>query len=247
MGTPLTPQASNFPTTDFTDLVNTPTEINESNVQLEIGQEAVPITIHPLSPLQETIDNDIIIGNSKIHLDNSPINVNVWADSPGQITIGTTTIQHGTRLSLDDLERLKFMMSEFYLKSLLPYVERQIGLLNDVISNKKGVSRSLFSATKRWFGTSKPGVPGSVPANVVMYDNIKTENSKNIFKIILKISVFFLDIHQNHRNFNYEDWEIYILCLVFLVWLIRLIIMQNVILPLIKRGFIMPVHWKWQR
>ncbi|XP_051160740.1 trafficking protein particle complex subunit 8 [Leptopilina boulardi] len=175
VGTPLTPQASNFPTTDFTDLVNTPTEINELNVQLEIGQEAVPITIHPLSPLQETIDNDIIIGNSKIHLDNSPINVNVWADSPGQITIGTTTIQHGTRLSLDDLERLKFMMSEFYLKSLLPYVERQIGLLNDVISNKKGVSRSLFSATKRWFGTSKPGVPGSVPANVVIYTSESPE------------------------------------------------------------------------
>lgn len=136
-------------------MVNTPVEISETTVQLEIGQEAVPT--HPLMSESD---------NSKIHLDNPPINVNVWADSPGQ---ATTSVPHGTRLSLDDLERLKFMMSEFYLKSLLPYVERQIGLLNDVISNKKGVSRSLFSATKRWFGTSKPGVPGAVPANIVMY------------------------------------------------------------------------------
>ncbi|XP_043471497.1 trafficking protein particle complex subunit 8 [Leptopilina heterotoma] len=162
VGTPLTPQASNFLTTDFTDLVNTPVEISESTVQLEIGQEAVP-THHPLMSESE---------NSKIHLDNPPINVNVWADSPGQ---ATTSVSHGTRLSLDDLERLKFMMSEFYLKSLLPYVERQIGLLNDVISNKKGVSRSLFSATKRWFGTSKPGVPGAVPANIVIYTSESPE------------------------------------------------------------------------
>ena len=60
------------------------------------------------------------------------------------------------------------MMSDFYLKSFLPYVEKQIALLNDLISNKKGVSRSLFSATKRWFGTNKPGVPGSVPTTAVM-------------------------------------------------------------------------------
>lgn len=197
VGTPLTPQSSNSLATDFSDLVNT-TEIPESTVQLEIGQEAVPITIHPLSPVSETTEN-LIVGNSKIHLDNSPINVNVWADSPGQ----TTVIQHGTRLSLEDLERLKFMMSEFYLKSLLPYVERQIGLLNDVISNKKGVSRSLFSATKRWFGTSKPGVPGSVPTNVVMYVwmfKLKIMSIKKVFCIIL-----FLDILQSLQSFSYED------------------------------------------
>jgi len=38
------------------------------------------------------------------------------------------------------------------------------------ISNKKGVSRSFLSATKRWFGSNKPGVPGSnTPVNAVMW------------------------------------------------------------------------------
>lgn len=136
--------------------------------QLEVAQEVIPTstitTIHPLSPECELAANFNNIDNSRSALDgNSPINVNVWADSPTHVTP-----QHGARLSIEDLERLKLMMSEFCLKSLLPYVERQISLLNDLISNKKGVSRSLFSATKRWFGTSKPGVPGSVPANAVM-------------------------------------------------------------------------------
>ncbi|XP_033216769.1 trafficking protein particle complex subunit 8 [Belonocnema kinseyi] len=162
-GTPMTPQAATFSTADFADAISISSEVSEPTVQLEVGQEAVPTTIHPLSPLSETAGN-FVVEDSKMHLDNSPINANVWADSPGH-----SATQHGTRLSSDDMERLRTMISEFCFKSLLPYVERQIGLLNDVISNKKGVSRSLFSATKRWFGTSKPGVPGSIPANVVIY------------------------------------------------------------------------------
>ena len=137
---------------------------------MEVGQEAVPInnttvaSVHPLSPENELSKKFSNMNLSKVQLDgNLPVNANVWADSPTHLTP-----QHGGRLSTDDLERLKLMMSEFFLKSLLPWVEKQIAVLNELISNKKGVSRSLFSATKRWFGTSKPGVPGSVPANAVM-------------------------------------------------------------------------------
>lgn len=73
----------------------------------------------------------------------------------------------------------------------MPHVEKLIFQLNDIVSkknfffgvnlifdyfsiflqtsNKKGVSRSLLSATKRLFGTSKPGSPGSSPVNSVIY------------------------------------------------------------------------------
>ena len=40
------------------------------------------------------------------------------------------------------------------------------------ISNKKGVSRSLLSATKRWFVTNKPGV--NTNQNAVVYTNEST-------------------------------------------------------------------------
>lgn len=147
------------------DAISFSSEISESaNAQLEVGQEAVPVTIHPLSPNDEKLSNFISATNVKGQsVATSPINTNVWADSPNYVVA-----QHGARLSTQDLERLRTLITEFCLRSLLPYVEKQIGLLNDVISNKKGVSRSLFSATRRWFGTNKPGVPGSAPSNAVM-------------------------------------------------------------------------------
>lgn len=142
------------------DTISLSSEISEvASTNLEVGQEAVPVTIHPLSP-----DNEkSFITTSKGQSISSPINTNVWADSPNYVVA-----QHGARLSTQDLERLRTLITEFCLRSLLPYVEKQIGLLNDVISNKKGVSRSLLSATKRWFGTNKPGAPGVTPSNAVM-------------------------------------------------------------------------------
>lgn len=167
-GTPVVPRNFSLLTPDRSENISITSEIPEPQTyHLEVGQEAAPpniVTIHPLSPENELPKKLNNIENFKSQLDsNSVLNANVWADSPTHITQ-----QHGARLSTEDLERLKLMISEFCLKSLLPYIERQIFLLNDLISNKKGVSRSLFSATKRWFGTSKPGVPGSVPANAVM-------------------------------------------------------------------------------
>ncbi|XP_071632774.1 trafficking protein particle complex subunit 8 [Temnothorax longispinosus] len=170
-GTPLMPHnCVTLPSPDLAELVSgidtisLSSEISEStNTNLEVGQEAVPVTIHPLSPENEKgfIPATNVKGQSIVT--NSPINTNVWADSPNYVVA-----QHGARLSTQDLERLRTLITEFCLRSLLPYVEKQIGLLNDVISNKR-VSRSLFSATKRWFTTNKPGVPGSAPSNAVIY------------------------------------------------------------------------------
>ncbi|XP_031831201.1 trafficking protein particle complex subunit 8 homolog l(3)76BDm [Nomia melanderi] len=165
-GTPVAPQNSVLLSPDVNSTINFSPEISESaNMHLEVGQEAVSVTIHPLSPTIEKTQNPSSVVHTKGQaINNTPLNVNVWADSPSYVTT-----QHGARLSTQDLERLRTLITEFCLKSLLPYVEKQIGLLNDVISNKKGVSRSLFSATRRWFGTNKPGIPGPTPSNAVIY------------------------------------------------------------------------------
>lgn len=161
-GTPIASQNSVLISPNLNDIISFTSEISESrNTHLEVGQEAIPVTIHPLSPTADKSQSSVLYGKQ---INDAPINVNVWADSPNYLAI-----QHGIRLSTQDLERLRTLITEFCLKSLLPYVEKQIGLLNDVISNKKGVSRSLFSATRRWFGTNKPGIPGPTPSNVVMY------------------------------------------------------------------------------
>ncbi|XP_012154048.1 trafficking protein particle complex subunit 8 homolog l(3)76BDm isoform X2 [Megachile rotundata] len=163
-GTPIAPQNSVLVSPDLNDTISFSSDVSESTItHLEVGQEAVSVTMHPLSPIVDKSQSSIEYMKGQTVSD-TPINVNVWADSPNYLIT-----QHGVRLSTQDLERLRALITEFCLKSLLPYVEKQIGLLSDVISNKKGVSRSLFSATRRWFGTNKPGIPGPTPSNAVIY------------------------------------------------------------------------------
>ncbi|OAD58182.1 Trafficking protein particle complex subunit 8 [Eufriesea mexicana] len=164
VGTPIASQNSILASPDLNDTISFSSEMSESsNPHLEVGQEAVSVIIHPLSPTSDKLRSSVLYGKGQ-SINDTPINVNVWADSPSYVAT-----QHGARLSTQDLERLRALITEFCLKSLFPYVEKQIGLLNDVISNKKGVSRSLFSATRRWFGTNKPGIPGPMPSNAVIY------------------------------------------------------------------------------
>ncbi|KAJ0182539.1 hypothetical protein K1T71_001908 [Dendrolimus kikuchii] len=64
---------------------------------------------------------------------------------------------HGAALNNNDLESIKKFLVEYASKALLPYLEKQILQLSELVANRKGVSRSLLSATKRWFGTGKAG------------------------------------------------------------------------------------------
>ncbi|XP_043229133.1 trafficking protein particle complex subunit 8-like isoform X2 [Amphibalanus amphitrite] len=75
---------------------------------------------------------------------------------------------HGMCLSASDLDRITIFISEMCIRGLMPHVERQMRALSDVVNNRKGVSRSLISATKRWFGGNKPG---AAAANSVIYSH----------------------------------------------------------------------------
>lgn len=72
--------------------------------------------------------------------------------------------RHGSCLSVNDVEQIKTMLNEFVKVCLLPYIEKHLSLLHDAATNKKGVSKSLLSATKRWFGSGKPS-SNSLTAN----------------------------------------------------------------------------------
>jgi len=45
-------------------------------------------------------------------------------------------------------------MRELVIKAVVPYAEKQLKQLHELVTNRK--SRSLFSGAKRWFGTNKP-------------------------------------------------------------------------------------------
>ncbi|XP_066533154.1 trafficking protein particle complex subunit 8 isoform X2 [Hoplias malabaricus] len=62
---------------------------------------------------------------------------------------------HGSCLTLNDHDRIRQFIQEFTFRGLLPHVEKNIRQLNDQLVSRKGLSRSLFSATKKWFGGGK--------------------------------------------------------------------------------------------
>ncbi|XP_040926107.1 trafficking protein particle complex subunit 8 isoform X2 [Betta splendens] len=62
---------------------------------------------------------------------------------------------HGTCLTLNDHDRIRQFIQEFTFRGLLPHIEKNIRQLNDQLLSRKGLSRSLFTATKKWFGGGK--------------------------------------------------------------------------------------------
>lgn len=61
----------------------------------------------------------------------------------------------GACLTLNDHDRIRQFIQEFTFRGLLPHIEKNIRQLNDQLVSRKGLSRSLFTATKKWFGGGK--------------------------------------------------------------------------------------------
>ncbi|XP_054840351.1 trafficking protein particle complex subunit 8 isoform X9 [Eublepharis macularius] len=66
-----------------------------------------------------------------------------------------TGMPHGMCLTLTDHDRIRQFIQEFTFRGLLPHIEKTVRQLNDQLISRKGLSRSLFSATKKWFSGSK--------------------------------------------------------------------------------------------
>ncbi|XP_056377756.1 trafficking protein particle complex subunit 8 isoform X3 [Hyla sarda] len=77
---------------------------------------------------------------------------------PGTITEtkkATMGALHGSCLALTDHDRIRQFVQEFTFRGLIPHVEKTIRQLNDQLISRKGLSRSLLSATKKWFTGGK--------------------------------------------------------------------------------------------
>uniref|UniRef100_A0A8C0YT32 Trafficking protein particle complex subunit 8 n=1 Tax=Cyprinus carpio carpio TaxID=630221 RepID=A0A8C0YT32_CYPCA len=70
-------------------------------------------------------------------------------------TSHTSPTPRGTCLTLNDHDHIRQFIQEFTFRGLLPHIEKNIRQLNDQLVSRKGLSRSLFSATKKLFGGGK--------------------------------------------------------------------------------------------
>ncbi|CAH0382112.1 unnamed protein product [Bemisia tabaci] len=178
-------------------------------VQNSDGKDS-SVILHPLSPLSEdqkfprpASGKSVVDGNSKM------INPNVWSNE------ALLYKQYGAYLTAHDIDRIKLLVSEFIGKALIPYVESQIQSLHDIVANKKGVSRSLLSATKRWFGASKPGTPAaSVPATSTMYSSdapeLQSRRLADLYFMFGAYALAYQTYHAAKRDFNADGaWLFY--------------------------------------
>uniref|UniRef100_A0A672KZ25 Trafficking protein particle complex subunit 8 n=1 Tax=Sinocyclocheilus grahami TaxID=75366 RepID=A0A672KZ25_SINGR len=70
-------------------------------------------------------------------------------------TSHTSPTPRGTCLTLNDHDHIRQFIQEFTFRGFLPHIEKNIRQLNDQLVSRKGLSRSLFSATKKLFGGGK--------------------------------------------------------------------------------------------
>uniref|UniRef100_A0AAF5Q0J7 Trafficking protein particle complex subunit 11 domain-containing protein n=1 Tax=Wuchereria bancrofti TaxID=6293 RepID=A0AAF5Q0J7_WUCBA len=65
-----------------------------------------------------------------------------------------SNIIHGQYLSYDDRESVTKMMECMIHNALLPWVERQMRTLNEQVIARRGISKSLTTGVRKWFGTA---------------------------------------------------------------------------------------------
>lgn len=151
-----------------------------------INSSSVPVILHPLSPVvEQQVKTEGV--------------VNSW--SPNKYS----NVHHGSCLTLEDLDKIRQFISDFITRCLIPYAESQIQQLTDIVSNKKGVSRSLLSATKRWFGSNKPALP-STPSSSLMYSSdcpeLQLRRLGDLCFMFGAYSLAFTAYHSAKRDFN---------------------------------------------
>ncbi|XP_046398527.1 trafficking protein particle complex subunit 8 isoform X2 [Ischnura elegans] len=165
-----------------TQSLNTPEEeihepsshntLSQKGLNADVGEEASPemdrddtdtasvsvsyvVQDHPLSPDSDKVTSNIM------SISDSEMNVSMtMSGSKPPLVNSEKMVKHGMQLLNEDLERIQSMVNDFCTRLFIPHAERQMQILHEAISNRKGMSRSIFSATKRWFGGNRPGLQG---------------------------------------------------------------------------------------
>uniref|UniRef100_A0A8C8IUC7 Trafficking protein particle complex 8 n=1 Tax=Oncorhynchus tshawytscha TaxID=74940 RepID=A0A8C8IUC7_ONCTS len=138
--------------------------------QVQLGPRLSVPSIYLL--MYRTSEVDGHDSEEKGDLDNThPLQLDTPSDTPGSLdalravavetkppplaTGVAAATSHGACLTLNDHDRIRLFIQEFTFRGLLPHIEKNIRQLNDQLVSRKGLSRSLFSATKKWFGGGK--------------------------------------------------------------------------------------------
>ncbi|XP_041376116.1 trafficking protein particle complex subunit 8-like isoform X2 [Gigantopelta aegis] len=127
--------------------------------------------------------------------------------SPSELREKAKLRAHGICLTSSDMDRLKIFMHEFVVRALIPWAEHQMRIFNDQLTSRKGLHRSFFSATKKWFGSNKPAGPVQANQNTsVVYTSEAPElQLRRLADLAFLFQMYDFAYHTYHtakRDFN---------------------------------------------
>ncbi|XP_071443920.1 trafficking protein particle complex subunit 8 isoform X2 [Hetaerina americana] len=127
----------------------------------EVGTEEGEMIDHWAQYLPSQSLNNPEATSNVMNISDTEMNISVTVSGNKFAAIKSEKmVKHGVQLLNEDLERIQSMVNDFCTRIFIPHAERQMQVLHEAISNRKGMSRSIFSATKRWFGGNRPGLQG---------------------------------------------------------------------------------------
>nr|XP_006816958.1 PREDICTED: trafficking protein particle complex subunit 8-like [Saccoglossus kowalevskii] len=118
---------------------------------------------------------------------------------------------HGVCLTLSDHDRLRIFIHEFTVRGLLGYIERQIRVLSEQLASRKAIHRSIFSATKKWFGGNKPSNQAShIQSTVgIKYPPESPENQMrrlgDLSFLVQNYELAYQSYHSAKRDYNNDN------------------------------------------
>ncbi|GIY59385.1 trafficking protein particle complex subunit 8 [Caerostris darwini] len=156
-------------------------------------------------PLLYNSDSDVAnfnsLGNS--HEDVSTGYVNKLSKT------NSKTKRHGLCLTQSDMDRIKCFVQDFCIQGLIPFIEKRVRTLSEQVANRKGLHRTLFGVTKKFFG-NKPGVQNPASSlNSVVYGpdapELQVRKLGDLAFMFQLYEVAYQAYHNAKRDFNADQ------------------------------------------
>uniref|UniRef100_A0A3P9M7W7 Trafficking protein particle complex 8 n=1 Tax=Oryzias latipes TaxID=8090 RepID=A0A3P9M7W7_ORYLA len=139
--------------------------LHKNNLRYQVSLVIGPLSLRPSAGI--SIQSLFCFLNDSGCLNNDPLQLQTDSSSTSLTDadvmkartdtegVAPVAVGRGSCLTLNDHDRIRQFVQEFTFRGLLPHIEKNIRQLNDQLVSRKGLSRSLFTATKKWFGGGK--------------------------------------------------------------------------------------------
>ncbi|CAJ0946600.1 unnamed protein product, partial [Mesorhabditis belari] len=103
------------------------------------------------------------------------------------------------KITIGDHEVLRATLQEFTEKNLIPYIERLMRSLQEAVSQRRGIPRSLTANMKKWFAT-----PAVAQTAIVSYSNESVEmQSRRLADLFFEFGLY-EKAHQQYQSVKKE-------------------------------------------